>query len=385
MTGPRKTIGLLTSGGDCAGLNAVIRAVVVRAVQGYGWRVLGIRQGTTGLLRRPPEAEELDLGIATVNMLRLGGTILGTTNRGDPFAFPMPDGSVQDRSQELIEGVRQLGIEALIGIGGDGSFSILRRLAQQGGINFVGIPKTIDNDVGATESSVGYRTAVTVATEALDRLQPTAASHDRVMVLEVMGRDAGHIALAAGIAGGADIILIPEIPYSMEVVAAHIDKLRRGGRNFALVIVAEAVPDRTGQRVRRQQAGGGTTYGGIGQILGQAIAELTGAETRVTVLGHVQRGSQPTWDDRLVASAFGVYAVDLIAAGRFDRMVAWQNRGVIDVPLAEAIERPQQVDPDSTLVHTARELESAWATGRTAAAPAQRPPSRSSAALFSTQ
>ena len=351
-----KTNGLLTSGGDCAGLNAVIRAVVARAVQGYGWRVYGIRQGTTGLLRRPVEADELDLSVATVNILRLGGTVLGTTNRGDPFAFPMPDGSVKDRSPELIEGVRQLGIDALIGVGGDGSFSILRRLAQQGGINLVGIPKTIDNDVGATESSVGYNTAVTVATEALDRLQPTAASHARVMVLEVMGRDAGHIARAAGIAGGADIILLPEIPYSMEAVAAHIDKVRQGGRNFALVIVAEAVPDRTGQRLRRQQAGGGMTYGGIGQSLSEAIAELTGAETRVTVLGHVQRGSQPTWEDRLVASAFGVHAVDLIAQGRFDRMVAWQNRSVVDVPLAEVIDRSQQVAPDSALVRTARGL-----------------------------
>jgi 6-phosphofructokinase 1 len=351
-----KTIGLLTSGGDCAGLNAVIRAVVARAVLGYGWRVIGIRQGTAGLLQRPLLVEQLDLRVSTVNILRLGGTVLGTTNRGDPFAFPMADGSLKDRSEEVIEGVRMLGLDALVGVGGDGSFSILRRLAQQGGINLVGIPKTIDNDVGATESSVGYHTAVSVATEALDRLQPTAASHDRVMVLEVMGRDAGHIALAAGISGGADVILIPEIPYRMEVVAAHIDRLRREGRNFALVIVAEAVPDRTGKRVRRRQTGGATTYGGIGQILGEAIAELTGAETRVTVLGHVQRGGQPTWDDRLVASAFGVHAVDLIAKRRFDRMVAWQNRRVVDVPLAEAIKAPQEVDPDSALVRTARGL-----------------------------
>ena len=352
----RNTIGILTSGGDCAGLNAVIRAVVARAVLGKGWRVYGIRQGTMGLLRRPVEFEELDLRISTVNILRLGGTILGTTNKGDPFAFPMPDGSFRDRSAEVIEGVHLLSIDALIGVGGDGSFAILRRLAQQGGINLVGIPKTIDNDVGATESAVGYDTAVMVATEALDRLQPTAAGHDRVMILEVMGRDAGHIALAAGIAGGADVILIPEISYNMNMVAAHIDRLRRGGRNFALVIVAEAVPDLTGQRVRRQQAGGGTTYGGIGHILGEAIAELTGAETRVTILGHVQRGSAPNWDDRLLASAFGVHAVDLIAEGRFDRMVAWQNRCVVDVPLADAVARPQRVDPDGTLVRTARGL-----------------------------
>jgi ATP-dependent phosphofructokinase / diphosphate-dependent phosphofructokinase len=351
-----KTIGILTSGGDCAGLNAAIRAVVSRAVQAYGWRVLGIRNGTMGLLRRPLEFEALDLRIATGNILRLGGTILGTTNRGDPFAFPMPDGSLKDRSEEVIAGLRDLGVDTLIGIGGDGSFTILRRLAQQGGIKLVGIPKTIDNDVGATENSIGYHTAVMVATEALDRLQPTAASHDRVMILEVMGRDAGHIALAAGIAGGADVILIPEIPYTVEGVAAHIEKVRRQGRNFALVVVAEAVKDHTGQRVQRQHSSGGVTYGGIGHGLGDALARLTGAETRVTVLGHVQRGSQPTWSDRMIASAFGVHAVDLIAAGKSDRMVAWQNRAVIDVALSDAIAAPQQVDPDSALVRTARGL-----------------------------
>src|SRR5205085_11129978 len=348
--------GLLTSGGDCAGLNAVIRAVVTRAVEGHCWRVYGIRNGTMGLLRRPVEAERLGLDLTSVNMLRLGGTVLGTTNSGDPFAFPMPDGSRRDRSGEVIDGLRELGVEALIGVGGDGSLDIMRRIAQQGGVNLVGIPKTIDNDVGATENSVGHATAVMVATEALDRLQPTAASHDRVMILEVMGRDAGHIALAAGIAGGADIVLIPEIPYDIAVVAAHVDKLRRGGRNFALVVVAEAVPDRTGHRVFRQQARGGTTYGGIGNALGEAIAELTGAETRVILLGHVQRGGQPNWEDRLIGPAFGIRAVDLIAEGRFDRMVAWQHREVVDVPLAAAIERPQQVDPDGTLVRTARGL-----------------------------
>ena len=350
-----RTIGILTSGGDCAGLNAVIRAVVSRAVQGYGWRVCGIRQGTMGLLKRPVDFAALDLSM-TSNILRLGGTILGTTNKGDPFAFPMPDGTLKDRSAELLEGLSQLGLHALIGVGGDGSLTILRRLAQQGGVNFVGIPKTIDNDVGTTETSIGYDTAVAVATEALDRLQPTAASHDRVMILEVMGRDAGHIALAAGIAGGADIILIPEIPYRVEVVAAHIDALRRNGRNFALVVVAEAVADLTGQAIRQQQSGGAVTYGGIGHMLGRAIAEKTGAETRVTVLGHVQRGGQPDWDDRILGSAFGVHAVDLIAEGRFDRMLAWQNRRVVDVPLRDAIARPQLVDPDGSLVRTARGL-----------------------------
>ena len=262
----------------------------------------------------------------------MAGTILGIDQRGDPFAYPMPDGSLKDRSGEIIEGIHMLGLDALIGIGGDGSFAILRHLAQQGGIPFIGIPKTIDNDVGATESSVGYHTAVMVATEAIDRLQPTAASHDRVMILEVMGRDSGQIALAAGIAGGADVILVPEIPYSIDAVAAHISQVRVGAHNFAIVVVAEGVRGDAGEHVERRQALGNSTYGGIGNVLGEALARITGAETRVTVLGHVQRGGQPTWDDRLIASAFGVHAVDLIAEGKFDRMVAWQNRRVEDVP-----------------------------------------------------
>ena len=352
-----KRLGILTSGGDCGGLNAVIRAVALRAVSAYGWEVFGIRNGSMGLLRRPPDVERLDPARLDAAMMRLGGTVLGTTNRGDPFAFPMPDGSLADRSGEIVEAYRALRLDALIGIGGDGSFAILRRLAQQGGMPLVGIPKTIDNDVRDTESSVGYETAVAVATEALDRLQPTAASHDRVMVLEVMGRDAGHIAIAAGIAGGADVVLIPEIPYRLEAVAAHIDRLRRRGRNFALVVVAESVRDPAGGAVHRTHPGGGArSYGGIGEVLADEIARLSGAEARVTVLGHLQRGGEPSAGDRLLASAFGVYAVDLVAAGRFDRMVAWQNRRVVDVPLAAAIAAPASVDPDGALVRTARGL-----------------------------
>ena len=351
-----KTMGVLTSGGDCAGLNAVIRAVVARSISGYGWRVLGIRQGTQGLLKRPVDFEPLDLRVANASMARMAGTILGTTNRGNPFAYPMPDGTLKDRSEEVIEGIRMLGLDGLIGIGGDGSMAILRRLAQQGEIPFVGIPKTIDNDVGATENSIGYNTAVMVATEAIDRLQPTAASHDRVMILEVMGRDSGHIALAAGIAGGADVILVPEIPYNIDVVAAHVKKTRQTGHNFAIVVVAEAVRDRSGAIVQHQHAPGVITYGGIGQVLGETLTRMTGAETRVTVLGHLQRGGAPTWDDRMLASAFGVHAVDCIVEGRYDRLVAWQNRRVVDVPLSAAFEPALLNDADDTLVRTARGL-----------------------------
>jgi ATP-dependent phosphofructokinase / diphosphate-dependent phosphofructokinase len=352
---PQKKIGILTSGGDCAGLNAVIRAVLYRAYH-FGWEVIGIHNGTAGLLGRPMRYDVLKIRDFDGHIMRLGGTMLGTTNKGNPFAFPMPDGSKKDRSDEIISGFKELGIDAFIGIGGDGSLAILRKLAQQGGINMIGIPKTIDNDLGLTEVSVGYDTAVGVAVEALDRLQPTAASHDRVMILEVMGRDAGHIALSAGIAGGADVILLPEIPYSIDYVAQKIEQVRKRGRNFALVVVSEAIRTMEGEKLEVEYTGGERRLGGIGDYLGERIAAVTGAETRVTVLGHVQRGSQPSWQDRMIASAFGTYAVDLIAEGKFDRMVAWQNRQVVDVAIEDAIAHYQAVSLDSPLVQTARAL-----------------------------
>lgn len=349
-------LGVLTSGGDCAGLNAALRAVVHRAIEGYGWEVVGIEQGTRGLMERPPRARKMGLDVFDGTLMRQGGTILGTTNKGDPFAYPMADGSLKDRSDEAIEGLRLLGIEALIGIGGDGSQAILRRLAQQGGFGLVTIPKTIDNDVAETEVSVGYDTAVSVATEALDRLQPTAASHSRVMVLEVMGRDAGHIALVSGIAGGADVILIPEIPWTMGCIARQIEKVREQGRNFALVVVAEAIRTEEGEVIVQSSPGEKRRYGGVGHYIGGRIAEETGAEVRVTVLGHIQRGGAPDARDRLIAAAFGVHAVDLVAEGKFDRMVAWRARRVIDVPIADIIGRPHLVDPDGPVVRTARGL-----------------------------
>lgn len=359
-----RRIGVLTSGGDCAGLNAVIRAVAHRAVQAHGWEVYGIEEGTAGLMARPPRARRLELGTMDAGMMRTGGTILGTTNRGDPFAFPQPDGATIDRSQEVIDGYRALGLDALIGIGGDGSMAILRRLAEQGGIDLITIPKTIDNDVSVTEVSIGYDTAVQVATEALDNLQPTAASHSRVMVLEVMGRDAGHIAIAAGVAGGADVVLIPEIPYSIAAISRKIEDLQRTqGRNFALVVVAEAVRTEDGAPVAGSTSEGKVHYGGIGHYIAGRIEEATGAETRVTVLGHVQRGAPPSPRDRFLASAFGTHAVDLIAEGRFDRMVAWRNREVTSVPIEDAIATYSTVDVDGAMVRTARSLGIALGDG----------------------
>jgi len=350
-----KRIGILTSGGDCAGLNAVIRAAVHRA-HILGYEMVGILDGTHGLISDPPRVRVLTPADTDTNMMRQGGTVLGTTNKGNPFAFPMPDGTTRDLSGDIIAGIKKLGLEAVIGIGGDGSFAILRKLAQEGGFKMVGVPKTIDNDLGKTEVSVGFDTAVAVATEALDRLQPTAASHDRVMILEVMGRDAGHIALNAGIAGGADVILVPEIPYSLEKVAAKIEAVKKSGRNFALVVVSEAVKGDGNKDLKVTFTDGQQRYGGIGNYIGHRLAEMTGSETRVTVLGHVQRGCQPTFNDRLIASAFGVHAVDLIAQGKYDRMVAWMNRSVIDVPIEDAIAANQQIDIKSSLVHTARAL-----------------------------
>jgi len=303
-------------------------------------------------MARPVEAELLDVKRVS-GILRYGGTILGTVNKGNPFAYPMPDGSLVDRSAEVITGYHRLGLDALIGVGGDGSLAILRQLALQGDWNFVGIPKTIDNDVGATEYSVGFNTALSVAVEALDQLTYTAISHSRVMVMEVMGRDAGHIAISAGIAGGAHVILIPEIPYKLENVCKRIRDRKERGNNFSIVVVAEAVRTESGEPVTYTNSLGQSLYGGIGHYIGNEIALRTGIETRVMVLGHLQRGGTPSPLDRLLGAAFGVAAVDLIAQGKYDRMVAWQNRRVVDVPLAEAISQYRRVEVDGALIATA--------------------------------
>jgi 6-phosphofructokinase 1 len=349
-------VGVLTSGGDCQGLNAAIRALTLRCLNGYNIRVFGIHDGTSGLIRSPLEVTELNETLCDVEMLRSGGTILGSNRKESPFNFPMGNGVFEDCSDLFYENFKTLGLEALVAIGGDGSLRSLHTLCQKYGIPIIGIPKTIDNDIGLTENAIGHQTASMIATEALDRLQPTAASHQRVMVLEVMGRDAGHIALNSGIAGGADVILIPEIPYNFEYVCHHLQRILQSKRKFALVVVAEAVKTPKGEAIAETDERGRPRYGGVGTILGSMIEQCTGADTRVTVLGHVQRGGQPCLQDRVLASAFGVRAADLLAQNIHNRLIIWRDRHVCDVPIEQAYESYQAVNPEGTLVRTARGL-----------------------------
>ena len=351
-----KRIGILTSGGDCAGLNSVIRAATFRAVNKYKWKVFGIRDGTLGLTTNPLNVIELSPSDFDGSLMRMGGTFLGTTNKGNPFRMRDNNGKIYDLTNKIINGFNQLNLEALIGIGGDGSMKILQKLTKKGKINFVGIPKTIDNDVHNNELSIGYDTAVDVATNALDMLQPTAASHDRAMILEVMGRDAGHIALNAGIAGGADIILIPEIKYSIRSIAKHLNRIRSQGRKHALIVVAEAVKKEDGTKATVKFADGQIRLGGIGNYIADRISKNTRAEVRVTVLGHLQRGAQPTHRDRLIGSAFGVYAVDLIAKKKYNRVVVWQNRSVTDIDLDSIAGKSKTINVHDPLIKVAQGL-----------------------------
>ena len=351
-----KRIGILTSGGDCGGLNAAVRSIFYRAKEKYNLDVYGILEGTVGLMERPPRYIKLDYGTFSGNLIRQGGTFLGTTNKGNPFQYPMSDGTFKDRTAEIVGGYHEMGLDGLIVIGGDGSMKIIKEIADKGNLNIVAIPKTIDNDVGATESSIGFHTAVDVATNALDNLQFTAASHSRTMILEVMGRDAGHIALNAGIAGGADVILIPEINYTIDGIIKKLKQLNSYGIKHSLIVVAEAVKQENGKNSTVKFADGETRLGGIGSYVASKIMNKTNIECRVTTLGHVQRGAPPSTQDRILASAFGVYAVDLLAQKKFDRMVAWNDRKVVDFPIQMGIETYKEVELDDSLVKTALAL-----------------------------
>jgi phosphofructokinase-like protein len=351
-----KKIGILTSGGDCGGLNAAIRSIFFRAKNKYDMTVFGIKNGTTGFLQRPLDYVELTRETFSGYLLKQGGTFLGTTNKASTINSVDQNGKAIDQAQMIIEGYRQLKLDGLIIIGGDGSMQILQNLAKKGNLNIVAIPKTIDNDVGATDSSIGFDTAVQVATQALDNLHSTAVSHSRSMILEVMGRDAGHIALSSGIAGGADIILLPEIKYSFKGIINKLNEMKKINLKHSLVVVAEAVKKENGEKVIHEYKDGQRRLGGIGDYIANEIMSKTDIECRVTALGHVQRGAPPTHNDRILASAFGVYAVDLLHQEKFDRMVAWKERKVIDVPITSAISTYKNVERKDALVETALSL-----------------------------
>jgi 6-phosphofructokinase 1 len=349
-------IAISTGGGDAPGLNAVIRAATLSAIN-LGWDVLGIKRGFAGLLGEDeviPMTRETVRGIA-----HLGGTILRSTNRGSPFSYPVrqPDGSYTeiDRSDELVENAKRLGIDAIITIGGDGSLEIAQRLVDKG-MCMVGVPKTIDNDVSGTVTTFGFDTAVNTAIEAIDKLHTTAESHDRVIVMEVMGRDAGFIALHSGLAATADVILIPEIPYEVESVCEKIRERDAAGRLFSIVVVAEGAFPKGGREsiLGPSMPGQARRVGGIADALAREIQERTGKECRSLILGHLQRGGMPTGYDRLLAARFGGAAVRAIADKRWGHMVALQSPHIVTVPIVEVLQKPKRVEPDHDVVKTAR-------------------------------
>jgi phosphofructokinase-like protein len=349
-------IAISTGGGDAPGLNAVIRAAVLSAIN-RGWEVLGIKRGFAGLMG---EDEVIPLTKQSVRgIAHLGGTILRTTNHGNPFHYPRKraDGTYgeEDRSDELIANAKALGIDAMISIGGDGSLSIAQRLCEKG-VNIVGVPKTIDNDVSGTITTFGFDTAVNTALEAIDKLHTTAESHDRVMVMEVMGRDTGFIALHSGLAGTADVILIPEIPYDIEKVCDKIRSRDRNGRHFSIVVVAEGAFPVGGHAsvMGASLPGQAKRVGGIAEVIAQQISERTGKETRSLVLGHLQRGGMPTGYDRLLATRFGGAAVQAVADGKWGHMVALQSPHIVCVPIKDVLAEEKKVDPTHDVVMTAR-------------------------------
>jgi 6-phosphofructokinase 1 len=352
-----KRLGIVTGGGDCPGLNAVIRAVAKAAAM-RGWETLGILGGYEGLLE-PRQSRTLDYQSLSGLLVR-GGTILGTANRGK-FSSKTGHGDSRRLPKELLDGVKSgmeaLGLFALVSIGGDGSLTIAQQLHEHG-IPLVGVPKTIDNDLAGTLLTFGFDSAVACATDALDRLHTTAESHDRVMVLEVMGRYAGWIALYAGVAGGADVILIPEIPFAYDRISAKIRERETQGKKFTLIIVAEGAREKDADFVTSagQEANREARLGGIGAVVAEEIAKLTGKETRNCVLGHLQRGGSPTTFDRALCSMFGAIAVELIAAGDFGKMVAFTGGATSAVSISEAVGRLKTVPPEGNLTRTARAL-----------------------------
>ena len=360
-----RRIGILTAGGDCPGLNAVIRAVYKSARQEFGMEVVGIEDGFLGALERRMKL----LGPQHVRgILPRGGTILGSSNRDDPFRVAcMKDGAkcYEDCSDRVLENLRSEGIEGLVAVGGDGTLIIAHKLSCKG-LQVVGIPKTIDNDLDGTDVTFGYDSALRVATTAVDSLHTTAESHHRVMVVEVMGRYAGWIALGAGVAGGADLILLPEIPFELEHIYRHIKDRIQSGRKFSIVVAGEGAKHRGGSEIVQRRIEDSTDplrLGGIGNWLAAQIEQHAQIETRVTVLGHLQRSGSPSPFDRILGIRFGVAAVELLARGEFGRMVSLRGNEIVSCPLQDAVARPRRVDPASALIHAARAVGVSFGDG----------------------
>jgi phosphofructokinase-like protein len=350
-----RRIGVLTGGGDAPGLNAVIRAVVKSACNA-GLECVGLHDSFAGLIE--PGRWRLLTPRDVTGILRIGGTILGTSNRSDPFAYRVPGlaGTV-DRSPQALAMFRGLGLDALVVIGGDGTLAIAHKFLRMG-IPVVGVPKTIDNDIVGTTSTFGFDSAVSFATDAIDRLHTTAEAHHRIIVVEVMGRYAGWIALRSGLGGGADVILIPELPFDVEKTAARLRERDRWGARFSIVVVAEGAKPLGGEVTLKAAAAGGgmERLGGVGAFVGAELERLTGKETRVVVLGHLQRGGAPTAADRVLATRFGAKAVELVRNGTFGMMVANRPPDIVPVPFEDVVGRMKLVPPDSDLIATARAM-----------------------------
>lgn len=355
----RKTVAILTGGGDAPGLNAVIRAVTKTAILTYGYRVIGIEDGFAGLIR-PGKMRELTLD-SVHGILPKGGTILGTTNRGNPFAYRMMDGDKvieKDMSELVMFNVKEAGIDCLIVVGGDGTLAIAEKFFEMG-LKIVGVPKTIDNDLCATEFTFGFDSAVDAATDAVDRLHTTAESHHRVMLIEVMGRSAGWIALYSGVAGGADVILIPEIPYKIDSICDKINQRVDMGSKFSIIVVAEgAMPEGGAEQYVEDNMDkiAPKRLGGAAETISRQIYQKTGFETRVTVLGHLQRGGSPSAYDRILGTKFGAAAVRLINEGKFGYMVGLKNNQTYPIELAAAVNKLNKVTMDDDVLISAREM-----------------------------
>lgn len=360
-TPQKKKLLVLTGGGDCPGLNAVIRGIAKRARKENDWEVYGSIEAFNGVFRDPVEIIKLTRKVTGGIHVR-GGTILKTTNKGNPTNFPMPqpDGSIKmmDRSEELVKKIHALGFDAVINIGGDGSQRISQALAKRG-LNIIGVPKTIDNDLSATDVTFGFQTAVQIATDSFDKLVTTAESHHRVMIMEVMGRDAGWIALHTAIAGGAEVCLIPEIPYDIAKIVRRINARYKDGRGFVNIVVSEGAKPKDGAVTSSANEKGSehVRLGGVAYQLSKQLKDAgCTADIRETVLGHTQRGGSPMAFDRVLATLFGVHAFELVLKKQFGRMVAYKNNDISSVTLEEATRSPSFVDKDSSVVKAAKGL-----------------------------